>query len=188
MANQKKEVICAALYKQTKQATVLSFFKKSKEPASDKLCALLIKEAIDITGPLVKLNPEIVELFERLHLIYFRHLLLSLDDNSMKVAVLALVGKIRFPNYTVSRSTDLFESREAVIQYKQLLQVCEQMAELGTSKVAVIEDHRQGWELYLAYRDQWLQHIKYLSKQSTPDDGISYWKRRFTAGWALSRI
>ncbi|ORX70821.1 hypothetical protein DL89DRAFT_292417 [Linderina pennispora] len=148
MANQKKEVICAALYKQTKQATVLSFFKKSKEAG----------EAIDVTGPLVKLNPEIVELFERLHLIYFRHLLLSLDDNSMK------------------RSTDLFESREAVIQYKQLLQW------------PVIEDHRQGWKLYLAYRDQWLQHIKYLSKQSISDDGIAYWKRRFTAGWALSRI
>ncbi|KAJ1939875.1 hypothetical protein FBU59_003979, partial [Linderina macrospora] len=187
MNSKNKDTIRDAILKQTKQRTVLSFFKKGTDSATDRFGAL-IKDAVSITGPLVKLNPEAVELFERLHLVYFRHLLQSLDDNPMKVAVLALIGKLRFPNYTVSRSTDLFESREAVVQYKELLQVGEQMAELGMSSVTVVEHHRQGWELYLAYRDRWLQHIKRLPKQPNASDGITYWRRRFTAGWALSRI
>ncbi|KAJ2324479.1 hypothetical protein GGI00_005316, partial [Coemansia sp. RSA 2681] len=156
-----KEAICAAILKGTKQRTVVSFFRKAAGGTDDSTkqrLDALIREVAKLTGPLVRLTPPTVELFERLHLVFFRTPTFRGNDNPMKVAVLATIGQIRFPKYSVMRSHDLFTSRESVIQYRALLEVGSQMSELGLALVKDTEVHRQGWELFLQYRDMWAQH------------------------------
>ncbi|KAJ2890712.1 Fanconi-associated nuclease 1, partial [Coemansia aciculifera] len=163
-----KEAICAAILKSTKQRTVVSFFRKAAggnsgniDPVKERLDTL-IREVAKLTGPLVRLCPRSVELFERLHLVFFRAPTFRGDDNPMKVAVLATIGQIRFPKYSVDRSCDLFTSREDVIQYKALLDVGSKMNELGSVSVKETDSHKQGWEMFLAHRDMWMQHIESL--------------------------
>ncbi|KAJ1962145.1 hypothetical protein GGI12_002829, partial [Dipsacomyces acuminosporus] len=202
VSNKNKDEICSMVLKAAKQKTVLSFFQPNKAESSKQRTGQLIQSVIKLTGPIVKLNPPIVELFERLHLVFFRSPKLSLDENTMKVAVLATIGQIRFPNYEVVRSPDLFASREDVVAYKALREVGSQMAELAMSPVKVVEDHRRGWEIYLDYKEAWLQHVESLRKATDTagaglaskgeidnvDSSIAYWKRHFTPGWALARI
>ncbi|KAJ2835795.1 hypothetical protein FBU31_001530 [Coemansia sp. 'formosensis'] len=205
LTSKPKEAICAAILKGAKQRTVVSFFRKasdgSSEDSAKQRIDALVREVTKLTGPLVRLSPPAAELFERVHLVFFRTPTFRGDDNPMKVAVLATIGQIRFPKYSVMRSHDLFASRDDVIQYKALLDVGSQMSELASALVKDTEKHKQGWELFLTYRDTWAQHVESLSEKSgaqsrsltysgTGDEvvAIEYWKRRFTPGSALAQI
>ncbi|KAJ1824002.1 hypothetical protein GGH91_000050 [Coemansia sp. RSA 2671] len=202
LTNKAKEVICSAILKGTKQRTVVSFFRKtsSADDSTKQRLDSLVREITKLTGPLVKLSPATAELFERLHLVFFRTPTFRGDDTPMKVAVLATIGQIRFPKYNVVRSHDLFASRDDVIQYKALLEVDSQMSELGSALVKDTEKHKQGWDLFLTYRDAWAHHVKSLNEKGglnrpltfsgTSDEvvAIEYWKRRFTSGSVLARI
>ncbi|KAI8325078.1 hypothetical protein GQ54DRAFT_255337 [Martensiomyces pterosporus] len=198
-----KDALCAMIVRSAKQKTVLSFFQQNKAESSKQRTDVLVKAIVKLTGPMVKLNPLMVELFERLHLVFFRSPMLSPDDRTMKVAILATIGQIRFSNYKVVRSPDLFASREDVITYKRLLEVGNHMAELAMSPVKAVDHHRQGWEMFLSYRDAWKRHVESLrsladARAATAaatldgieagESSIAYWKRHFTPGWALARI
>ncbi|KAJ2781072.1 hypothetical protein GGI15_003334 [Coemansia interrupta] len=190
-----KEVLCEMITKTAKQRTVTSFFKKKNDDSPNNRLGELNEDVVKITGPMVKLDPVAAELFERIHMIFFRTQSGSGLDNTMKQAVLALIGQIKFPQYTVSRSGDLFASREDVIQFKNLMKVGTEMANFRHAPVKESEQHKKGWELYQAHSGAWSNHIEALgraaSRSATPRAGISgmeYWKRRFTPGYALSRI
>lgn len=199
-----KETICSEIMKGAKQRTVLSFFgKKDKEADSASRLSALVQQVIKVTGPLVNLHPIVAELFERIHLVFFRTPMYLGDDNPMKVAVLATIGQIRFPDYQVIRSTDLFTSRDDVVQYKVLMDINSEMSELGMSPISKREDHQQGWDVYTQYRTTWEQHVQSLLKAAsavdqlpsqssaatqTEDSAIKYWRRHFTPGYALARI
>ncbi|KAJ2862695.1 hypothetical protein GGH94_004109 [Coemansia aciculifera] len=205
LTNKPKEAICAAILKGAKQRTVISFFRKASDGGSEdstkQRLGTLVREVTKLTGPLVRLSPPTAELFERLHLVFFRTPTFRGDDNPMKVAVLATIGQICFPKYNVVRSHDLFASRDDVIQYKALLEVGSQMGELGAALVKETEKHRLGWEMFLEYRDMWERHIESLCEKTGAHSrsltysgngdevvAIEYWKRRFTPGSALAQI
>ncbi|KAJ2443062.1 hypothetical protein GGI03_008084, partial [Coemansia sp. RSA 2337] len=203
LTNKPKEAICAAILKGAKQRTVISFFRKTSdsEDSTKQRLDVLVREVTKLTGPLVRLSPLTAELFERLHLVFFRTPTFRGDDNPMKVAVLATIGQIRFPKYNVTRSHDLFASRDDVIQYRALLEVGSRMGELGSALVKETEKHKQGWEMFLEHRDMWERHIESLCEKTSAysrsltysgngDEvvAIEYWKRRFTPGSALAQI
>ncbi|KAJ2472666.1 hypothetical protein GGI02_001429 [Coemansia sp. RSA 2322] len=210
MANKAKEVICAAILKSAKQRTVLSFFRKasangstdSDNSAQQRINAL-VGEVTKITGPMVRLCTLTVKLFEHVHLVFFRTPGFRGEDNPMKVAVLANIGQIRFPKYSVVRSPDLFASRDDVIQYKALAEISSQMSELGMAPVKESEKHALGWELFEAHREMWARHVKSLQGAvaiqsdslqaqsgscSAESRALEYWKRHFTPGSMLARI
>ncbi|KAJ2754216.1 hypothetical protein H4S06_003614, partial [Coemansia sp. BCRC 34490] len=206
LSGKPKEALCAMIMKSTKQRTIVSFFKKNTESQAQR-AEELVSEIIGITGPMVCLNPGVAELFERLHMVFFRAAVHVNGDNTMKLAVLATIGQIRFPKYTIMRSSDLFVSAQNVIEYKALVEIGAAMAELAASPVKLIDDHKRGWELYLAHRESWTTHVEALlkdgagggcrtspglcSKDTTADTeqlATEYWRRHFTPGWALSRI
>ncbi|KAJ2369974.1 hypothetical protein H4S01_000678 [Coemansia sp. RSA 2610] len=195
MANKPKEVLCSAILKTAKQRTVVSFFKKNKDDSAKQRQNGLIQEVLKITGPLVQLNPVVSELFERLHLVFFRSATHLGDNNSMRSAVLAIIGQIRFPSYTVVRSPDLFSSRDDVVRYKMLVEIGYQMEVLLTALVKETERHRQGWDIYLSYKNDWQKLLESLKQPQQPEASkgleqmaINYWRRHFTPDWALVRI
>ncbi|KAJ2888352.1 hypothetical protein FB639_000697 [Coemansia asiatica] len=193
--NKNKDVICEMLAKSTKQRTLTSFFKQKSEKNPKARMLELIDEVTKITGPMVQLNPVIAELFERLHMVFFRSISKLGVEQSMKLAVLATINHIRFPHYTVMRSAGLFATREDVIQFKRLMEIESKMAELSSAPVRDAEPHKQGWVMYLEHSDAWARHVGSLSRacsKKTAEDvgtsGIEYWKRHFTPGYALARI
>ncbi|KAJ2606590.1 hypothetical protein H4R99_000224 [Coemansia sp. RSA 1722] len=190
-----KDVLCEMLAKSTKQRTLTSFFKPKSEENPKARMFELIDEVTKITGPMVQLNPVIAELFERLHMVFFRSISPLGVDQSMKLAVLATIGQIRFPHYTVMRSAGLFSTREDVIQFKKLMEIESKMAELCAASVREVDLQKQGWAIYVEHRDAWTRHVSSLSKATNNktnvdhgSSGMEYWKRHFTPGYALSRI
>ncbi|KAJ2547267.1 hypothetical protein EV175_005291 [Coemansia sp. RSA 1933] len=187
LSGKPKETLCKLIMGTTKQRTIASFFKKDKETTAQRMEGL-VNEVIKITGPMICINALIAELFERLHLVFFRSPVHISDDNTMRAAVLATVGQLRFPKYTIVRSSDLFVSAEHVIQYKALVEIGAEMAELAASPVKQIDDHKKGWELYLDHRESWARNIAALTSNGTERLADEYWKSHFTPGWALCRI
>ncbi|KAJ2177581.1 hypothetical protein GGF45_003219, partial [Coemansia sp. RSA 551] len=191
-----KEFLCAALLKTIKQRTVTSFFQKNKGDSVQQRQDEFIKSVLQVTGPVVRLNPLVSELFERLHLVFFRSATHLGDSNSIKSAVLSEIGQIRFPSYTVMRSPDLFASRDAVVQYKQLVEVGYEMEVLLTSLVKETEQHMKGWEMFVEHQSEWHMLLETLRRPKSPAQKVGgieqmsrvYWRRHFTAGWALARI
>ncbi|KAJ2503708.1 hypothetical protein GGH96_000048 [Coemansia sp. RSA 1972] len=189
-----KEFLCAALLKTLKQRTVTSFFQKNKGDSVKQRQDEFIKAVLEVTGPVVRLNPLVSELFERLHLVFFRSATHLGDSNSIKSAVLSEIGQIRFPSYSVVRSPDLFASRDAVVQYKQLVEVGYSMEVLLTSLVKETEQHMKGWQMFVEHQSAWHALLETLRQSPTQSvGGIElmsrvYWRRHFTAGWALARI
>ncbi|KAJ2483286.1 hypothetical protein IWW56_000478 [Coemansia sp. RSA 2131] len=191
-----KEFLCAALLKTIKQRTVTSFFQKNKGDSVKQRQDEFIKAVLEVTGPVVRLNPLVSELFERLHLVFFRSATHLGDSNSIKSAVLAEIGQIRFPSYTVVRSPDLFASRDAVVKYKLLVEVGYEMEVLLTSLVKETEQHMKGWEMFMAHQSEWHALLETLRRPKNPAQKVGgieqmshvYWRRHFTAGWALARI
>ncbi|KAI7827339.1 VRR-NUC domain-containing protein [Kickxella alabastrina] len=180
IANKTKDFICEMITKSAKQRTRLNG---------------LIQEVSKITGPMVHLNPAIVDLFARLHMVFFRSLAPMGVDNAIKLAILAVIGQIKFPQYTVARSVDLFVSRNDVILFKTLMEVGFKMAELGQFSVKDVDRHTEGWSLYLDHSEMWAKHIELLRKNAckniTPLPsrvGVEYWRRHFIPGYALARI
>ncbi|KAJ2081867.1 hypothetical protein H4R24_002024 [Coemansia sp. RSA 988] len=200
IAGRTKEALCRIITSSAKQRTVTSFFRKGSDTSSKQRLGNLIKDVINITGPLIRLNPSIAELFERLHYVFFRTPVHLGDDSSMKLAVLATIGQIRFPLYEIKRSADLFASKEDVIQCKALAEVGYEMGILATSPVKNVEDHKKGWEMFIAYRNQWMEHLAVLPRiqkggasvtdkvEGIERQAVDYWRRHFTPGWALARI
>ncbi|KAJ2771612.1 hypothetical protein IWQ56_001714, partial [Coemansia nantahalensis] len=200
LTSKTKEALCALVLKSTKQRTVTSFFQKgSKGDTSKQRTDALVQDVLRVTGAVVRLNPVVAELFERLHLVFFRAPVHLGDDNSMKFAVLATIGQLRFPAYPVVRSADLFASRDAVVQFKMLSEVGHAMGVLLTSPVKQTEDHEKGWELYSAHRDAWAAHLSDICARpdgaasggadaATEPEAIDYWRRHFTPGYALARL
>ncbi|KAJ2806737.1 hypothetical protein H4R20_001575 [Coemansia guatemalensis] len=200
IAGRTKEALCNMITNSAKQRTVTSFFRKGTDSSSKQRLGNLVKDVINITGPLIRLNPTIAELFQRLHYVFFRTPVHLGDDSSMKLAVLATIGQIRFPTYEIKRSANLFASREDVVQCKALAEVGYEMGILAASPVKNVEDHRKGWEMFVAYRSQWIEHLAVLLKtqkggasgsdkvEGVERKAVDYWRRHFTPGWALARI
>ncbi|KAJ2778476.1 hypothetical protein H4R18_004574 [Coemansia javaensis] len=204
VAGKTKEALTALLLKGAKQRTVTSFFQKNKEDSGKQRLGALAAEALRIAGPVIRLSPPVAELFERLHLVFFRMPVHLGDDNPMKFAVLASIGQLRFPSYTVARSAGLFASRDDVIQFKALCETGYEMGVLATSPAKKTEDHERGWGAYLAHRDRWTAHLEALcsaqsdaakhsagvtsSSEDAERKAVDYWRRHFTPGWALARI
>ncbi|KAJ2453723.1 hypothetical protein EV183_002022 [Coemansia sp. RSA 2336] len=192
--NKTKEALCADIIKSTKQRTVTSFFRKSTSDSAQHRQAELIQQALKIAGPIVRLHPETADLFERVHMIFFRSATHLGDNNSMRNAVLANIGQKRFPKYQVVRSSDLFASRDDVIRYKALVEVGYEMEVLLTFSVKETEQHQRGWSLYLEHRQEWHELLKSLKQQPAAKScgieqmSLDYWRRHFTPGWALARI
>ncbi|KAJ2163043.1 hypothetical protein GGF46_000229 [Coemansia sp. RSA 552] len=199
-AGKPKEALCAMLTKSTKQRTVTSFFTNNKADSTQQRKAELIQGALAVTGPLVRTDLAITELFERLHLVFFRSPVHLGDENPMRSAILAAVGQIRFPKYSVLRSPDLFESRESVVRFKALVEVGYEMEVLLTHAVKETHHHQKGWQIYLAHSQQWTDHLQILQSTSHPkatlgsdkasdqEEAVGYWRRHFTPGYALARI
>lgn len=74
-----------------------------------------------LTGPCVKLKPAVIDLFSRLHLIFYRST--DVSDKSMTASMLARFKIRAYPSYPVKRTFALFPSRTALLEYEAALAV-----------------------------------------------------------------
>ncbi|KAG0237113.1 hypothetical protein BGW41_000281 [Actinomortierella wolfii] len=87
-----------------------------------KRCKALITKIIKISGPCLKINPQVLKIFLRLHLVYLRSREYT-EKPALVQAILARIGQRNFPPYETKRSTAVFRSREELLKYEEALSV-----------------------------------------------------------------
>ncbi|KAF9281902.1 hypothetical protein BGZ68_006327 [Mortierella alpina] len=104
-------------------------------------CAL-IQKIIDIAGPSVKIYPNIIKVFERLHLVFYRSREYS-ERPTLLEAILAKIGQRTFPTYELTRTNTVFKNREELLKYEEAIKLLFELSRMiesamGPGRAAVI--------------------------------------------------
>ena len=74
------------------------------------------EKILAITGPCIRLSLPIFKLFERVHLVFYRST--EWTEKSLTTIILAKISKRNFPEYVVSRSANIFSSRDQLLEFE----------------------------------------------------------------------
>ncbi|KAI1484695.1 VRR-NUC domain-containing protein [Biscogniauxia mediterranea] len=75
-----------------------------------------LDKILDITGPCIRLSLPVFELFERVHLVFYRST--EWTEKSLTTIILAKISRRNFPQYIVSRSANIFASRSHLLEFE----------------------------------------------------------------------
>ncbi|KAK9474272.1 VRR-NUC domain-containing protein [Dipodascopsis tothii] len=122
------------------------------------------------------------ELFDRVHIVFFRST--SLDERPLTALVLALSARRTYPTYNVSRSTDVFRSRDGLLDYERTLQLQLRVDALFGALVGsgAMEELRA---LLEPERDRWWAAATTTAPPQTPAERL---RARYTAGHVRTRL
>ncbi|BFZ53673.1 hypothetical protein PYCC9005_000703 [Savitreella phatthalungensis] len=140
-----------------------------------------------ILGPLIRLSEIPVELFHRLHLVFYRSA--EYDEKSLTTLILARISKRNFPEYDVDRQADVFRSREDLIEYEAALKLKAEVdfiMEMHTTEEGLC----RVMEVFELVYERWQAAV--ISEQeaieTNPQTSSTYYSRRFTAPWIWTRL
>ncbi|KAG0210009.1 hypothetical protein BGX33_005179 [Mortierella sp. NVP41] len=92
----------------------------------------LIDKVINISGPCVKIYPNIMKVFERLHLVFYRAREYS-ERPALLEAILAKIGQRTFPTYEITRTSTVFRNRDDLLKYEAAIRLYFELSELTES-------------------------------------------------------
>lgn len=167
--------------------------------------------ALQHVGRCIKLESGPIRVFARLHLLYYRSI--SYSEKTLTQAVLARFKIRNYPSYTVKRSITVFEDRQALVDYEEALLLERKIEELtgeavdSTSanrfrrftKEGREEDMREALAIFEDLYPKWKEMVR-LAKlkdeeeekerkaKGIADDKLTYYRKRFLAGWPLTRV
>ncbi|KAI5926751.1 VRR-NUC domain-containing protein [Camillea tinctor] len=75
-----------------------------------------LNKILDTTGPCIRLSLPVFELFERVHLVFYRST--EWTEKSLTTIILAKISRRNFPQYIVSRSANIFASRDHLLEFE----------------------------------------------------------------------
>lgn len=147
-----------------------------------------VDKILACVGPLIRINVETLTLFERLHLVYFRST--EWTEKSLTTIILAQCGKRNFPEFIVSRSANIFPSRQALLEFEASVRLqasVDDYLEFGRltqekmdAVMKIFEDVYPRWNRILAEEQ--------LKEDTVYETGEGAYLRRFSPGWVYTRI
>ncbi|EPY49434.1 VRR-NUC nuclease associated domain-containing protein [Schizosaccharomyces cryophilus OY26] len=110
------------------------------------------------SGSCVKPERSVVELFHRIHAVYFRSTIY--DEHSLTSLILVRIKKTVYPGYQISRTSNVFESRTILIEYVDALELCKKLLPLfeGPS-LSNKEALGTALDLFFNIYPKWLSYI-----------------------------
>lgn len=75
-----------------------------------------LEKIMAITGPSIRLSLPVFKLFERVHLVFYRST--EWTEKSLTAIILAKISRRNFPQYIVCRSTNIFSSRDHLLEFE----------------------------------------------------------------------
>lgn len=147
------------------------------------------QKILQTTGDCIRLSPAPLKLFERVHLVFYRST--EWTEKSLTTIILAKISRKNFPEYIVSRSTSIFPSRAALLEFEAALRIqfeIDNILEFGGTPTAerlhrikeLSEDVYPRWKNLLE-EEQRKEDSVYFS-------GEGAYLRRFSPAWVYTRI
>ena len=144
---------------------------------------------LSMTGPLIRLSGPVFNLFERVHLVFYRST--EWTEKSLTAIILAKCSRRNFPQYLVCRSSNIFPSRRHLLEFEHSVR-----AEYEVDKVLELngppgeEGFQRVLSLFESIAPRWRQLLR--EEQEKEDRVYEFceggYLRRFNAAHAYTRI
>jgi len=161
---------------------------ESDAPGSNRDTHFL-RRIMNETGPCIRLSTAPYKLFERVHLVFYRSS--EWTEKSLTTIILARIARRNFPDYIVSRSASIFESRSLLVEFEASIRTQFRVDSIlefnGTPTkegfqiiLDVFEDVYPRWRALLA--------IELNKENSVYLSGEGSYLRRLSPAWVYTRI
>ncbi|OQU93707.1 VRR-NUC domain-containing protein [Cladophialophora immunda] len=147
------------------------------------------KKILDRTGRCIRLSLTPLKLFERVHLVFYRST--EWTEKSLTTLILAKISRRNFPEYIVSRSTTIFESRALLLEFEASLRTQFRIDNIlefnGTPGRKALEEVK---EIFEAVYPRWkaLLAEEQRKEDRVYESGEGAYLRRFSPAWVYTRI
>ena len=147
-----------------------------------------VRKVLASTGECVRLSFVPRKLFERVHLIFYRST--EWTEKSLTTIILAKISRLTFPDYVVCRSTNIFPSRDVLLEFEAALRTQFLVDNLIEGGGPVIENLQQVQEISEDVYPRWKALV--MEEQHKEDriyeSGEGAYLRRFSPAWIYTRI
>lgn len=148
-----------------------------------------LKKILASTGPCIRLSLPTLKLFERVHLVFYRST--EWTDKSLTTIILARISRRNFPEYVVCRSTNIFSTRDVLLEFEAALRMQFRVDSLlefngrpgsdGLDEVmSTFEEVYPRWKIILTEEQQ--------KEDRVYESGEGAYLRRFSPAWVYTRI
>ncbi|KAI9803493.1 MAG: hypothetical protein M1825_001836 [Sarcosagium campestre] len=148
-----------------------------------------VRKIMATTGPCIRLSLAPLKLFERVHLVFYRST--EWTEKSLTTIILARIARRNFPDFVVSRSTNIFPSRSMLLEFEasirtqfrvdNILEFNGNPTKDGLQKVLdIFEEVYPRWRTLLA--------IEQGKEDREYESGEGAYLRRFSPAWVYTRI
>lgn len=147
------------------------------------------KKILDRTGRCIRLALTPLKLFERVHLVFYRST--EWTEKSLTTLILAKISRRNFPQYIVSRSTTIFESRALLLEFEAGLRTQFKMDNFlefnGTPSTLTLQEVK---DIFEAVYPRWKILLKEEQRKEDRvyESGEGAYLRRFSPAWVYTRI
>ncbi|PQE29694.1 coiled-coil domain-containing mtmr15 protein [Rutstroemia sp. NJR-2017a WRK4] len=147
------------------------------------------RKVMTMTGPCIRLSLPALKLFERVHLVFYRST--EWTDKSLTTIILARISRRNFPSYIVSRSTNIFPTRSALLEFEasirtqyrvdSILEFNGNPGKSGLEQVMqIFEEVYPRWKI--------LREEEQRKEDRIYESGEGAYLRRFSPAWVYTRI
>lgn len=147
------------------------------------------KKILNQTGRCIRLSMAPLKLFERVHLVFYRDT--EWTEKSLTVLILAKISRRNFPEYIVSRSSTIFESRALLLEFEASLRT--QFRVDSILEFNGTPGRRQFEEVLTIFEEVYPRWKALLAEEQRKEDrvydsGEGAYLRRFSPAWVYTRI
>ncbi|KAM3149281.1 hypothetical protein ABEW05_010463 [Botrytis cinerea] len=146
-----------------------------------------LRKIMAITGPCIRLSLPALNLFERVHLVFYRST--EWTDKSLTTIILARISRRNFPPYIVSRSTNIFPTRSTLLEFEASIRTQYRVDNMLDGH-PVKSDLDQVLETFEAIYPRWKNLLteEQRKEDSIYESGEGGYLRRFSPAWVYTRI
>lgn len=141
-------------------------------------------------GPLIRLNSTMTTLFGRVHLVFYRSS--EWTEKSLTTVILARTQRRNFPDYIVSRTSNVFPTRASLLDFEESIKLQSLVDEiLGNNGVVTNEGLEEIKTIFEGIYEKWKRLIAedQAKKEVNKEQELErLYLRRFSAAWVLTRI
>lgn len=163
--------------------------RESRDGTNVSRDSYFVRKILASTGPCIRLSAPVLKLFERVHLVFYRST--EWTEKSLTTIILARISRRNFPEYIVSRSTNIFSSRFDLLEFEAsirtqfnidfILEFNGTVRKDGLQKVKdVFEEVYPRWRVILEEEQR--------KEDRVYESGEGAYLRRFSPAWVYTRI
>ncbi|CAK7271917.1 hypothetical protein SEPCBS119000_004852 [Sporothrix epigloea] len=150
----------------------------------------LLEKVVALTGPCIRICPSVFKLFERVHLVFYRTT--EWTEKSLTTIVLAKMSKRNFPDYIVTRTADIFDGRQQLLDFEAALRFQFRVDQIMCFDTGLVkgDGFREVIRIFDSISEHWRELVRQEQRLSREllDPGDRSYLRRFKVVHVLTRV